>query len=463
MVQAGDRFSTAPAATRRRYAVSLVTLAAGAGAALAACGAPPAGAPRSGGKTGTVQVWTAYPVNAPNIKVLSDMVAPTFKAANPAANVEITSIPAAQFMEKLTAVRSSKDAPDFTWANQFVGTLALYDWIYPMDTYYRQIGVRTDDFYGVVERQYRFNGRWWIYPHYSGIKAYVYRTDFFAEAGLRQFPTTWEEFADAARRLTKRNAAGEISRSGHSQSKAVDWEELLSWGRQNGALEFEEKDPLQGKATVNAPAFVEAFTAFLDLRRRHQVAPVDGNPPGQGIIGDNVAIARQGPWWLPSMRATNPQNADKLAVAPPLKRKQHSDWGFADGFYMYKTQNGPDLGVEFLKAFHQDENYLAYCDPPDLPGAAGAVQRYPSARKSINAKMAWLKTEPLMKEWMTWMDWGWAGMQMHLEYGQILKEAFLPATAQALEGTASDRPVLDEAAKVANAITDRAVADIKKR
>ena len=103
--------------------------------------------------------------------------------------------------------------------------------------------------------------------------------------------------------------------------------------------------------------------------------------------------------------------------------------------------------MEFLKAFHQDENYLAYCDPPNLPGAAGAVQRYPSARKSINAKMAWLKTEPLMKEWMTWMDWGWAGMQMHLEYGQILKDAFLPATAQALEGTASDRPVLDEAAR----------------
>ena len=319
MVQAGDRFSTAPAATRRQYAVSLVTLAAGAGRPWPPRGAPPEGAPRSGGKTGTVQVWTAYPVNAPNIKVLSDMVTPTFKSANPAASVEITSIAAAQFMEKLTAVRSSKDAPDFTWANQFVGTLALYDWIYPMDTYYRQIGVRTDDFYGVVERQYRFNGRWWIYPHYSGIKAYVYRTDFFAEAGLRQFPTTWEEFADASRRLTKRNAAGEITRSGHSQSKAVDWEELLSWGRQNGALEFEEKDPLQGKATVNAPAFVEAFTAFLDLRRRHQVAPVDGNPPGQGVIGDNVAIARQGPWWLPSMRATNPQNADKLAVAPPLK------------------------------------------------------------------------------------------------------------------------------------------------
>ena len=65
---------------------------------------------------------------------------------------------------------------------------------------------------------------------------YIYRKDFFDEAGLDadNFPDNWDDLLDAQIKLTQRDGDGNITRAGMRMGKTWDWEQMTVNAYQNG-------------------------------------------------------------------------------------------------------------------------------------------------------------------------------------------------------------------------------------
>ena len=106
-------------------------------------------------------------------------------------------------------------APDLaelgtTWNPDFAAMGALVD----LGPYVAKWGHGNDLLPALVESA-TYNGKLYGLPWYAGNRSVYYRKDWFAEEGIEEFPTTWEDFVEVAIRLTKdTDGDGKIDRYG---------------------------------------------------------------------------------------------------------------------------------------------------------------------------------------------------------------------------------------------------------
>lgn len=85
-----------------------------------------------------------------------------------------------------------------------------------------------------------------------------YRTDLFEEAGITEFPKTWEEYEEAAKKLTKDDVYGtiiEAKQAGEPVTHLVDW-----FYQAGGSIIDADNN-----VTVNSPENAKAFNFMLKL------------------------------------------------------------------------------------------------------------------------------------------------------------------------------------------------------
>jgi len=132
-----------------------------------------------------------------------------------------------------------------------------------MDTFWPQLGEY------IYERGDRANGRILGFPDNCGPYVLYYNRRMFERAGVDE-PTgswSWEEFTDAARRLTVRDGSGRTTQFGMVLPPTY-LTEMLVW--QAGGAWYSE----DGRACLlDSPEAAEAFEWFASLRQRHKVAP----------------------------------------------------------------------------------------------------------------------------------------------------------------------------------------------
>ena len=109
--------------------------------------------------------------------------------------------------------------------------------------------------------------------YYPTPELFVYRKDYFKEAGLDPDnpPKTWEEIAAAAEKLTKRDASGKVTRAGFDiPAQSAHINHLESFMRQNGAKII---DPITEAIDINGAAAVEAADWMIALKNRNVSIP----------------------------------------------------------------------------------------------------------------------------------------------------------------------------------------------
>ena len=85
-----------------------------------------------------------------------------------------------------------------------------------------------------------------------------YRTDLFEAAGITEFPKTWEEYEEAAKKLTKDGVYGtiiEAMQAGEPVTHLVDW-----FYQAGGSIIDADNN-----VTVNSPENAKAFNFMLKM------------------------------------------------------------------------------------------------------------------------------------------------------------------------------------------------------
>ncbi|MCB2177945.1 MAG: ABC transporter substrate-binding protein [Actinomycetales bacterium] len=125
----------------------------------------------------------------------------------------------------------------------------------------------------------------------------VYNKALFEKAGITEFPTTWDEWVAAAKRLTiDQNGDGTPEQYGlvlpdHATVGNGVWASLFY----EGGGELVDKD---GKAVVNSDANVQTLTYWADAVINDKISPtgVDGVGADKLFTAGTVAMEVGGPW-----------------------------------------------------------------------------------------------------------------------------------------------------------------------
>jgi multiple sugar transport system substrate-binding protein len=254
-----------------------------------------------------------------------------FNTANPNIKVVYEDTPSDEYFDKVVLALSKKTGPDVFWCfDLYFPTLIQAKLIEP--TKLKAFGAKNlkeyEDLFmeGVLDAYKGSEG-----VMYAGgiseinVWSLIYNKDHFAQAGLplpsETDPMTWEQLTEVAQRLTKRDAAGNVTRVGyHTLSNIgaaaywLEWFEPLLRGC--GGWYWDEK----GNVTINDEKGVRAMDLWRDMVVKYKV---DDPKTAVMFVADlpqgRASTMLMGPWYIPVAKGINPDLNFGVAPQPVVQ------------------------------------------------------------------------------------------------------------------------------------------------
>ena len=204
------------------------------------------------------------------------------------------------------------------------------------------------DFYEAALDASSYNGEVYSIPFFVHTPVVFYRTDLFEEAGITEFPKTWEEYEEAAKKLTKDDVYGtiiEAKQAGEPVTHLVDW-----FYQAGGSIIDADNN-----VTVNSPENAKAFNFMLKLMYEDEsVMPgsigYDNADVHNMFMQGKVAMVKNWPYMF--AMAKDPEQSkvsDKFAVAIQPAGEEQSTAAWTWGFGISSSSKNKDAAWEFIK------------------------------------------------------------------------------------------------------------------
>jgi len=268
----------------------------------------------------TLKVWSPQDQWKESLEYYGEHLA-EFKKLHPNVDVNFVHIPYENYEAKyLTAFASKTDAPDV-----FAGKVAYYA---------GAIGVSdpapadlqsqwSDKLLKVTQPFFQVNGKWYGYPISADTGMMVfYNAAHFREAGLdpNQPPKTFDELLEYAKKLTKYDANGKITRNGlavrYAGAPVGVADKVLPFIHAYGGRLY-ASDGSTATGHLNGPKTVAAMQYLYDLVNTHKVASLElGKPVETFAAGKSAMIFREG--WLEGWMKGNAPDIDYRVSALPV-------------------------------------------------------------------------------------------------------------------------------------------------
>jgi multiple sugar transport system substrate-binding protein len=343
------------AVSRRRFvAAAGVSLAAGSGSAtlLASCGVWASQEPElgKGGQPATIRTFEWAPrSDGETMQAIID----AYHTTQGRVRVQLEQ-PTGDYYEKLQATLVGGDAPDHlnmqTWRWQ---PFAAKGSVLPLDTLRERDKWATawpKEWDKLYDPQTKLRGKLWARPYNMGGMVMFYAKDVFAKAGVPA-PTddwTYDQFVDAARRLTRRTS--DETTFGYQTN--TSYERLASWMRLHGEKEWDREDEPR-KAQWTLASVVEALQfQVYDVFHTLKVSPTAAEMQGgvNRLQDGNVAMKVEGPWFLPSMWGPNAKNVPfEVALLPKGRRGGRAHMAFGHVHTLNAQTKAKDAAWDFMK------------------------------------------------------------------------------------------------------------------
>lgn len=313
------------------------------GAQVGATAPPAAPAPKV-----TIEYWQ-YTFDT-KIKLVDELIK-EFQASHPQIEVKHVHFPYDNYNEKVAASVPAGRGPDvinlyYGWLPKYVD--AGYLQALPEDAF--PAAQVEKDFYPLVSAA-RIDGKYYALPTAVRTLALMWNKDLFREAGLdpEKPPTTWAEFTDVAKRLTRRDEAGKLVQAGFAWNTAGQghnwWREALI--RQAGGQPLSDD---RKKVQWTTAAGREAFQFWLDLTTVHKVGEA-------GFMTDDItafktgkaAMTIDGSFRLGALKKDAPNLNFGTAVLPRHKAQATMGSFWAHGITRNATGAKQAAAVEFLR------------------------------------------------------------------------------------------------------------------
>lgn len=227
-----------------------------------------------------IELTFHYPVGVGgDLALLIENLAAEFTKENP--NIVINPVfcgNSTETMTKTVAAIQGGNAPDFAiLGNSELYSLLNLEAIIPLDDLIAADADGQDyinDFWPAFLQNSYYDGKIYSIPFQRSTIIMYYNKDAFRAAGLdpETPPTTWEELADYAQKLTIRDDAGNVTQWGVqiSTNDPFTFSPFVLQNSENG----ENLMTSDGKtALFNTPGNVEALQFLVDLSQKYQAMP----------------------------------------------------------------------------------------------------------------------------------------------------------------------------------------------
>jgi sn-glycerol 3-phosphate transport system substrate-binding protein len=299
------------------------------------------------------QISFYYPVavGGPVTKLVDAMVA-DFEKDNPA--IKVKSIFSGSYQDTITKILTALkggDAPQVAVAlSTDMFTLIDEDAIIPFDEVVKGEAGKTwfSSFYPGFMENSQTGGKTWGIPFQRSTVVLYWNKDAFKEAGLdpEKAPATWDEMRDFAKKLTKRDAAGNVTQWGiEVPSSGFPYWLFQGFTTENGAALM---NPEGTKVAFDRPAVVEALQYWVDLSQKDKV-----QPPGiveWGTTPKDFFEKKTAMMWTTTGNLTNVKDNAKFPFGVamlPAKVKRGSPTG-GGNFYLFKKAT-PEQNAAVVK------------------------------------------------------------------------------------------------------------------
>jgi multiple sugar transport system substrate-binding protein len=247
--------------------------------------------------------------------------------------------------------------------------------------------INPDDFAHGVAQGFNMFGRWWGFPYDVSTFGVYYNKDMFDEAGVAyppsfgQTPWTWDQFVDAAKKLTKPDGKQwGVTWGTPLTNQYLTSNFIFSAGGRNFS------DDLK-KCVIGSPEAAAGVQFMVDLMHKHKVAP----PPSEVAGGDVnyfesglAAMLLDGQWAL-GQTARNVDFKFDMTYLPLSKSKLLVTGG--SGFAISATTKHPEEAWQFLKTYTSTEvlSKMIGSTGRGIPARVSAKQSYIDQAPSPNA------------------------------------------------------------------------------
>jgi len=175
------------------------------------------------------------------------------------------------------------------------------------------------DSYPIVRRVGQYKGKTYGFPIGLQVKGVFYLPKAFKEAGINQFPKTWEELIAVSERLTQRDSKGNITRLGFMPGSWPETAPLFGGGMYDfklGRLDISNSKNLE---TIQCLVALRKRDGYDQIQRFQSGLNTSSFGGGWPFIGGAYAAAVDGPWRVEQIAKYAPDLDYATALVPPPK------------------------------------------------------------------------------------------------------------------------------------------------
>ncbi len=300
-------------------------------------------------------------------------VADQFNSSQDKIEVEVMAIPWENYTTRLNTMAAANQLPDTGMLNEnMVIPYSSNDMLLDSGSMYEGASQPIDTV------AFQYEGKTVAYSSANEILILYYNKDMFDAAGVAYPPAdvahawTWEEFVDAAKKLTLDSNGKHPGEDGFNSNSITQYGcmvENLTWQLEVWALSngggFYNSDG--SEVTIDKPESIEAIQRIADLYLVDHVAPLstgltdDGVP--RSIITGTVAMTTNGTWNVGTSLGTarNEGLNYGVAVLPYMKDKVTINTGGVNA--VFSQTEHPKEAMEWIKWYsgieHNWDNLIA--------------------------------------------------------------------------------------------------------
>ncbi len=275
-----------------------------------------------------------------NNKLLKQKVA-EFEKKNPDIRIELQNIGAQdKAMPKIMTAISSGEYPEILWfAPVYTGKIAQSGKLLAAEDFFdRGPEFDKNNIYEGLLESGQYQGKIYTVPFETNCLAVYYNKNHFKEAGINEAPETWDEFRQAAQKLTvdiNNDGAPEqygfLIPLGTEEWTVWTWETFL-WQAGGSLLNDDRTRPMFQKQPG-----VEALNYWLDLRYKYKCASFSARNAGYKLdpfLSEQVSMMVNGPWNYPILKDQDYIKYGSFAL--PAGDRDATNIG-GENLYLFKT------------------------------------------------------------------------------------------------------------------------------
>ena len=303
----------------------------------------------------TLNIWGGYPEIDPVYKAAGE----AFTKTHPNVSFTVFSTDLRGFEQKLTTAIPSNTAGEVVVrTTNFLARFIDQDLLAPLPADIKA-AVTGGGYAEAVVKDNTYKDDVWGMPIFTGGTAIYYNTDMYTEAGISGPPTSMDQLIENAGKLAKKDASGNLTRSGWSlrlsgQGSGVAekfWILLIQYGK----TLIRETPEGSGKwvAEYNSPEGLKLFQTYVDiLKAGTDTLNIDSD--AKAFETKQTAQFLRESWVIPEIAAQAPDLVGHYAtIAPPV-----GDILTTESMFVPKGAANADCAWDFIRFMREPEQQL---------------------------------------------------------------------------------------------------------